>query len=47
MKWVDSAKNTMLDAVAPPYGSLHTAYSATGANEVAGGSPAYARKPLT
>jgi hypothetical protein len=29
------------------YGSLHTAYSATGANEVTGGSPAYARKALT
>lgn len=47
MKWSDSAKNTMLDAVAPPFGSLHTAYSATGANEVTGGSPAYARKALT
>lgn len=29
------------------YASLHTAYSATGTNEVTGGSPAYARKALT
>src|SRR5512146_276124 len=29
------------------YGSLHTAYSASGANEVSGGSPAYARQALT
>lgn len=29
------------------FGSLHTAYSTTGTNEVAGGSPAYARKALT
>lgn len=29
------------------YGSLHTAYSAAGSNEVAGGSPAYARQALT
>ncbi|MBA3875581.1 MAG: hypothetical protein C0498_01370 [Anaerolinea sp.] len=45
----DAAKNTMLDAFAGAYGflSLHTGYSATGANEVAGGSPAYARKAHT
>lgn len=29
------------------YASLHTAYSATGANEVTGGSPAYARQAIT
>lgn len=29
------------------YASLHSAYSATGANELNGGSPAYARKSLT
>jgi hypothetical protein len=29
------------------FGSLHTAYSASGANEVTGGSPAYARQALT
>lgn len=48
-----TAKNSMLDALdesvssGAKYGSLHTAYSATGANEVSGGSPAYARKALT
>lgn len=41
------AKNTMLDAL-PLYSlSLHTAYSATGASEVTGGSPAYVRKNVT
>ena len=29
------------------YASLHTAYSATGANELTGGSPAYAREAVT
>lgn len=29
------------------FGSLHTAYSTSGANEVTGGSPAYARVALT
>jgi hypothetical protein len=29
------------------YASLHTAYSATGANELTGGSPAYARQAVT
>lgn len=29
------------------YASLHAAYSATGANELTGGSPAYAREALT
>lgn len=29
------------------YASLHTAYSATGANEVTGGSPVYARQAVT
>jgi hypothetical protein len=47
-----AAKNTMLDtldesaAVGAKYGSLHSAYSATGANELTGGTPAYARKAL-
>lgn len=46
-------KNLMLDAVdesiatGMKFGSLHTAYSTTGTNEVTGGSPAYARKALT
>jgi hypothetical protein len=33
--------------VGATHGSLHTAYSTTGANEVSGGSPAYARKAAT
>ena len=49
----NAAKNLMLDqldesiATGADFGSLHTAYSTTGASEVAGGSPAYARKGLT
>lgn len=44
---VDAALNTMLDALAADLDqvSLHTAYSATGANEVTGGS--YARQAIT
>jgi hypothetical protein len=48
-----TAKNLMLDAMdesvatGMKYGSLHTAYSTTGTNELTGGSPAYARKALT
>jgi hypothetical protein len=33
--------------VGATHGSLHTAYSSTGTNEVTGGSPAYARKAAT
>jgi hypothetical protein len=33
--------------VGATHGSLHTAYSTTGTNEVTGGSPAYARKAAT
>jgi hypothetical protein len=33
--------------VGATHGSLHTAYSATGTNELTGGSPAYARKAAT
>lgn len=40
-------KNTMLDNWGVTQLSLHTAYSTTGANEVAGGSPAYARQNVT
>lgn len=43
------AENYALDQLGTSkllYASLHTAYSATGANEVTGGSPAYARKVL-
>lgn len=43
----NAAKNYALDALLPADVSLHTAYSASGANEVTGGSPAYARKAIT
>lgn len=36
-----------MDTLTGLYASLHTAYSTTGANEVTGGSPAYARKSAT
>jgi hypothetical protein len=45
-----AGKNKMLDALLNPAGfvSLHSAYPGdTGANEIAGGSPAYARKAKT
>lgn len=45
--FTDAAKNAMLDAEPSTHLSLHTAWSATGANEVTGGSPAYARKAAT
>jgi len=55
MPFVDAARNEMLDALtdATPAldpitsGSLHTADPTAGANEVTGGSPAYARKAVT
>lgn len=53
MRFSNTAKHTMMDALdeaqaaGAKYGSLHTAYSATGTNELTGGSPAYARKALT
>lgn len=43
----DTTVNAMLDAITLDLCSLHTAYSATGTNEVTGGSPAYARKAIT
>lgn len=43
----DATVNSMLDSVTFDLCSLHTAYSASGANEVAGGAPAYARKAIT
>jgi len=43
----NAAKNYALDALLPADVSLHTAYSASGANEVTGGSPAYARKAIS
>lgn len=53
MRFANAAKNLMLDALdesiatGAKFGSLHTAYSSTGSNEVTGGSPAYARKSAT
>lgn len=55
MRFADLAVQRMLNAldesggagVGATHGSLHTAYSSTGANEVTGGSPAYARKAAT
>lgn len=53
MRLSNTAKNTMLDALdeaqaaGAKFGSLHSAYSSTGASELTGGAPAYARKGLT
>jgi len=53
VRFSDAAKAVMLDALdeaqsaGAKFGSLHTAYSSSGANEVTGGSPAYARKAAT
>ena len=53
MRLSTAAKNTMLEtldesvATGAKYGSLHSAYSATGANELTGGAPAYARMAMT
>ena len=49
----DACKNALLDSavaaglLTTPHMSLHTAFPPSGANEVAGGSPAYARQPFT
>lgn len=45
--FTDACRNLMLDAAGVTHLSLHTAYSATGASEVSGGSPAYARKSIS
>lgn len=43
-----AAKNAMLDSETLAYVGAHTAFTADGsANEVSGGSPAYARKAIT
>jgi hypothetical protein len=53
MRFAAQAKNLMLDALdetvatGAKFGSIHTAYSNTGGNEVTGGTPAYARKAAT
>lgn len=52
MRFSDYSKNKMLDAIDEGVAggithlSLHTAYSTSGANEVTGGSPAYARQAV-
>lgn len=43
----DATVNIMLDAVTYDLCSLHSAYSATGANKITGGTPAYADKAIT
>ena len=46
--FVEAAKNTMLDSLSITHASLHSDDpSTTGANEITGGSPAYARKAVT
>lgn len=48
MPYSVQAKNAMLDALGVTHVSLHTANpGSTGASEVTGGSPAYARKAIT
>jgi hypothetical protein len=50
MSFSDAARNAMLDHLGTIalYASLHSADpGTTGANELTGGSPAYARKPIT
>ncbi|MGL6289285.1 MAG: hypothetical protein ACRC2H_01195 [Silanimonas sp.] len=42
-----AARNAMLDGFNGTHLSLHSAYSATGLNELTGGTPAYARRPVT
>jgi hypothetical protein len=48
MSFTVAAKNTMLNALTPDACSLHTAFPGlTGASEMTGGTPAYARKAVT
>jgi len=48
MSLTTAAKNTMLNALTIDTASLHTAFPGlTGANEVSGGAPAYARKAVS
>ena len=48
MPYSTDGKNLMLDALAPEYVSLHNGDPGdNGANEISGGSPAYARKSIT
>lgn len=43
----NASKDLMIAAEGTTHLSLHSAYSTTGANELAGGSPAYARGPVS
>ena len=48
MTWPATTKNNMLGGQTFTHASLHTAFpGSTGASEVTGGSPAYARKTIT
>lgn len=48
MPFTPTGNNAMLDAVGISHVSLHSAFpGTTGANEISGGSPAYARKAIT
>lgn len=47
MTFSTAARNAMLGGFTGTHLSAHTAYSSSGANEVTGGSPAYARKSVT
>jgi hypothetical protein len=47
MSFTTAARNAMLGGFTGSHLSAHTAYSATGTNEVTGGAPAYARKAVT
>ena len=52
MLLTDAEKNDLLSIIGSPtqgatFGSLHSAFSPTGANELSGGSPAYSRVPLS
>ena len=47
MTFTTAARNAMLGGFSGTHLSAHTAYSSSGANEVTGGTPAYARKAVT
>jgi len=47
MSYSTLARNNMLGGLGATHLSAHTAYSSTGASEVTGGTPAYARKAVT
>lgn len=43
----DLTINAMMDAIVYNQASLHSTYSTDGSGEISGGTPAYARKPIT